>query len=75
MEEALEVIGSISFPCGCPRSDVLVYKGATGRASYCCAKCRRFAVFDFDELRAVPISPLRGGTLAGRTKNYKRKYD
>ena len=66
---ALAVKGMIEFPCGCGSKD-LVYIGATGKASHACPNCKRFAIFDYDSMTAIPSKALKGATQKLRQNCY-----
>lgn len=69
MEASVENIrGMIAYPCRCGRK-VLVYENCRGRSSSQCPQCKQFAVFDFDNMTAVPCSAVRGAVrvLSRRT--------
>ena len=53
------VRGVIPFPCH-SKEKALVYEGTRGYCSMKCPSCDKFALFDFNEMKAEPIKAAKG---------------
>lgn len=62
-----QVKDMIPFPC-CPREKIIVCVNSRGRASIKCPHCGKIALFDFDEMTATIISPIRGAVHKLKTE-------
>lgn len=58
---AEKIKGQIPYPC-CPKEKAMAFDSSHGRASYKCPRCGKFAIFDFDEMKAYPAQPARGAS-------------
>lgn len=56
---AEKIKGMIPYPC-CPSEKAMVYEGSTGRSSYKCPRCHKFAIFDYDKMKSYPAPAARG---------------
>lgn len=56
---AFKVKGFVLYPC-CEKEKVLVYEDSTGHSSIKCPRCGKYAIFDFDHMKAVPTDAARG---------------
>lgn len=61
MNTAEKIKGQIPYPC-CPKEKAMAFDSSHGRASYKCPRCGKFAIFDFDEMKAYPAQPARGAS-------------
>lgn len=53
------MMGAIPFPCHA-KEKFFVYEGAKGRCSAKCPYCSKIAKFDIDEMRSIPMRPVKG---------------
>ncbi len=51
--------GMIEYPCGCGPK-VLVYEGTTGKVSGQCPICKKYALFDYEQMISEPCGATRG---------------
>lgn len=65
----IRVRGMIHFPCH-TKEKVLVYEDASGCCSMKCPYCERFALFDFDNMKASQIKACRGLIHKIKQNNY-----
>lgn len=63
--EALK--GMIEYPCRCGPK-ILVYKGTCGKVSVQCPVCKRYALFDYDLMVAIPCQAAKGAVHNLRQK-------
>ena len=61
MNCAEKIKGQIPYPC-CPKEKAMAYESSHGPASYKCPHCGKFAIFDFDEMKAYPTQAARGAS-------------
>lgn len=61
MNTTEKIKGQIPYPC-CSKEKAMAFDSSHGRASYKCPRCGKFAIFDFDEMKAYPAQPARGAS-------------
>lgn len=62
-----ELKGQILYPC-CPKEKAMVGKTCHGKASYKCPRCGKFVLFDFDRMKAYPITAMRSASQRFKIK-------
>ena len=59
MEDTESFEKMIAYPC-CPKEKVLVTKDSKGIISQRCPNCKKFVIFNFDNMTAHLSHPIRG---------------